>query len=87
MLKVDFDRFGLTRHRLMKQLASHGIGSQVHYIPVPMHPYYEKCGFRLEDYPEVKRYYSEALTIPISYGMTDGELRLVSRTIKMLLTT
>jgi len=74
VLRLDFDRFGLSRHQFMKQIANRGIGSQVHYIPVPMHPYYEKRGFQLKDYPETENYYNEALTIPIHYGLTDDQI-------------
>jgi len=73
VLRIDFNGTGLTRHQFMKQLASRGVGSQVHYIPVPMHPYYEKLGFCLQDYPETEKYYSEALTIPIYYGLDDEQ--------------
>ncbi len=61
----------------MKQLASRGVGSQVHYIPVPMHPYYEKLGFRLQDYPETEKYYNEALTIPVYYELSDAGVEKV----------
>ncbi len=73
VLRIDFNGIGLPRHQFMKQLASCGVGSQVHYIPVPMHPYYEKLGFCLQDYPETEKYYSEALTLPIYYGLDDEQ--------------
>jgi len=82
VLKIDFDRIGLTRHQFMKQLVSRGVGSQVHYIPVPAQPYYERLGFRLQDYPETEKYYQEALTIPIYYSLSDKEVRQVIDAVK-----
>ena len=57
----------------MKKLASSGIGTQVHYIPVPMQPYYEELGYSIKNYPRAESYYSEALSIPIYYELTDEE--------------
>ena len=57
----------------MNQLKSKGIGTQVHYIPIPAHPYYRKLGFQPEDYPNALSYYQEALSIPLFYDLTDAE--------------
>lgn len=85
VIRIDFYRLGISRHQFVKQLASHGVGSQVHYIPVPMHPYYEKLGFQLKDYPETEKYYHEALTLPIYYDLTDQEQTLVIQSTKSLM--
>ena len=58
----------------MRSLAEKGIGTQVHYIPVPRHPYYQDLGYKPEDYPETENYYNEALTIPIYYGLTQDQI-------------
>lgn len=82
VLRINFDRFGLSRHQFMKRLASKGVGSQMHYIPVPMHPYYEGLGYRLQEYPEAEKYYNEALTIPLYYELTDNEVDTVIEAVK-----
>jgi dTDP-4-amino-4,6-dideoxygalactose transaminase len=58
---------------LMKKLKDKGIGSQVHYIPVPIQPYYRKLGLNLEDFPDAINYYEEALSIPLFYDLTDSQ--------------
>jgi len=85
VLRIDFERLGISRHQFMKQLASRGVGSQVHYIPVPMHPYYEKLGFRLQDYPETEKYYNEALTLPVYYDLSIADQELVIESMHALL--
>ena len=42
-----------------------------------MHPYYEKLGFQLQDYPEAEKYYNEALTLPIYYGLSNEQVSKV----------
>ena len=56
---------------LIKKLKDHDIGSQVHYIPVPMQPYYRKLGFRPDDFIHSVNYYRDALSIPLFYDLTD----------------
>src|SRR5262249_15901631 len=39
-LRIDFAKAAMSRSDLMRALASEGIGTQVHYIPVHRQPYY-----------------------------------------------
>ena len=68
----------------MQELNLRQIGSQVHYIPVPAQPYYRNLGFKPEDYPNAKDYYSEALSIPLFYDLTDEQQELVIITLNEL---
>jgi perosamine synthetase len=53
------------RLELYERLAEAGIGSQVHYIPPYLHPYYrETYGYGPGLCPEAERYYSGCLSIP-----------------------
>lgn len=76
-LLVDFQRVGMSRAQFMRALKEKGIGSQVHYIPVHLQPYYsERYGaFSL---PGAESYYSRCLSIPIYPGMTDGDVEKVA---------
>jgi UDP-4-amino-4,6-dideoxy-N-acetyl-beta-L-altrosamine transaminase len=84
VIRVNFDEAGITRGDLMRSLKARGIGTQVHYIPVPAHPVYRRLGLRPEDYPAAQHYYHEALTIPLYYDLTDAEQRFVIDTIREL---
>jgi dTDP-4-amino-4,6-dideoxygalactose transaminase len=85
VVSIDFQRVGLTRHRFMQKLASQGVGSQVHYIPVVNQPYYQNMGYDIKNYPIAKRFYQNALSIPLYYGLSDLEQELVISSIKDLL--
>jgi perosamine synthetase len=84
VLRFDFDAIGSDRGQLMQELKSRGIGTQVHYIPVPAHPYYRKLGHRLESYPHAQKYYQEALSIPLYYDLTEMQQDGVVSAIKEL---
>lgn len=85
VLRIDFDAAGLTRGQMMRELRERGIGSQVHYIPVPAQPHYRRMGFKPEDYPNAQKYYQQALSIPLFYDLTDEQQEQVISAIKELL--
>jgi len=71
VIRVKFKNIRLTRNQFMLKLREKGIGTQVHYIPIPMQPYYEAMGLSIGDYPVSKAIYEELLSIPIYYELTD----------------
>lgn len=73
VLRINFSLLGVTRAKFMLNLRSFGIITQVHYMPVPMHPFYRNLGFNPQDYPNALKYYEESLSIPLYYGLTDEE--------------
>ena len=69
----------------MNTLKGIGIGSQVHYIPLPIHPYFQNLGFNIENYPNSKKYYKEALSIPLYYDLTDEKHDYIINIFKIIL--
>lgn len=84
VLRINFESLGINRAQFMGALREQGIVTQVHYIPVPMHPHYRRLGFRPEDYPNAQRYYQEALSIPLFYDLTDKQQEQVISATKEL---
>ena len=82
VLRIDFKQIALTRGQVMKKLREYGIGSQVHYIPVPSHPYYRQLGFKSEDYSNAQLFYEQALSIPLFFDLTDDQQNQVIQAIK-----
>lgn len=70
---IDFEKLRKSRAWLMDELKVRGIGSQVHYVPIPLHPYYRRLGHSLDAYPNAKAYYDSCLSIPLFYELTDSE--------------
>jgi dTDP-4-amino-4,6-dideoxygalactose transaminase len=58
-------------------LRSHGLGVQVHYIPVYWHPYYQGLGFRKGLCPHAEDRYERSISLPIFPAMTDADIDLV----------
>ena len=82
---IDFDKVGISRHQFMQKLAEQGVGSQVHYIPVVNQPYYQDIGYGIDRYPSTNQYYQNTLSIPLYYGLSNADQKLVVSSIKELL--
>jgi len=75
---IPFRELGLERAVLIGRLHALGIGTQVHYIPLPMQPYYASRGWRIEDFPGASRYYERVLSLPIFPAMSEAQVDRVA---------
>lgn len=83
VLRVDFEALGVSRNFVMTQLKKQGIGTQVHYIPVHLQPYYQNCfGYKPGDFPVCEKYYEQALSLPLYPAMTNRDVAFVIRAVK-----
>ncbi|AQQ67505.1 UDP-4-amino-4,6-dideoxy-N-acetyl-beta-L-altrosamine transaminase [Microbulbifer agarilyticus] len=73
VVRLKLDELTATHSQVFDSLRKQGVGVNLHYIPVHTQPYYQRMGFRLGDYPEAERYYSEAISLPLFQTMTDSQ--------------
>ena len=74
---IEFEALGLRRDTVMNRLRAEGIGTQVHYIPVPWQPYYRRR-YGETALPGAARYYARTLSLPLYPGMADGDVDRVA---------
>ena len=74
-----------SRDKIYSELIEMGIGVNLHYLPVHLHPYYRKLGFSDNQYPVSENYADNALSIPIFYSLTDDQQSKVIDSIKEVL--
>lgn len=74
VVRVDRERFGAGRDELFARLRRAGVGANVHYLPVHLHPFYrDRFGTGDGDCPAAEAAFAEILTLPLFAGMTDDE--------------
>lgn len=79
VLQIDFEKLGKSRADVMNELRGKGIGTQVHYIPLHLQPYYKRSfGCKKGDYPAAEGYYDKTLSLPVYPRMTDKEIEKVA---------
>jgi len=78
---IDFSAARTDRASLMKRLKDEGIGTQVHYLPVHLQPYYRKQYGR-RDLPGAQSYYDRALSLPLFATMEKRDVERVAETLR-----
>ncbi len=85
-VQIDFTALGKTRTQVMQELREKGIGTQVHYIPVPTQPFYkETYGYKNGDFPIAEKYYEQELSLPLYPGMSDEDIDAVIKTVRTVI--
>lgn len=69
-VRINFATLKMSRAELMNSLRKRHIGTQVHYIPIPLHPFYKRLGYDVHEIPEALSYYEDALTLPLFPDLT-----------------
>lgn len=86
VLRIDYPALGTSRAEVMTKLKALGIGTQVHYMPVHMHPYHASRLVNAgEALPESEAFYAEALTLPCHPGVDDAGVERVVQSVKTVL--
>jgi UDP-4-amino-4,6-dideoxy-N-acetyl-beta-L-altrosamine transaminase len=74
VIRLNADRLKAGRAKVFKALRAENIGVNVHYIPVPWHPYYQGLGFRRGQWPVAEDAYERIISLPLWPGMSDGDV-------------
>ena len=62
------------RDQVIKELRQRGIGTAVHFIPLHLHPYYQReWGYRSGQFPVAEEYFDRCVSLPIYPGMRDQD--------------
>lgn len=74
-IRLELHLLTAGRDAVMAALRAEGIGVNVHYIPVHLHPYYrERFGTHAGMCPHAERAYEELVTLPLFPAMTDADV-------------
>lgn len=85
VVRLRPEETGKDRRGVFEALRAKDIGVNVHYIPVPMQPYYRALGFRAEDYPAALTHYERALSLPLHPGITQEQQDYIITTLGEIL--
>lgn len=71
MLEID-------RSQFIRELKQAGIGTNVHFIPLHLHPFYQQAyGYRRGDFPHAEDAYQRAMSLPIYPDLSDEEIAYI----------
>ena len=72
---LDRKTMNIERDKFLQTLHWHNIGSGVHYLSIPEHPFYKTMyGWCPEDYPNAMLIGRNTVSLPLSAKLTDGDV-------------
>ena len=75
VVQLDEEVLRASRDQYFKALRAENVGVNVHYIPVYLHPYYQRVLGTGEGLcPRAEAYFKRSLTLPLHVGMSEGDV-------------
>jgi perosamine synthetase len=76
VVRLELEALSVDRATIFRALRAEGIGVNVHYLPVHLHPYYQnKFGAGRGLCPVAEAAYERILSLPMFPAMTDDDVR------------
>lgn len=85
VLLLNLDKLKCGRKEIFEALQAENIGVNVHYLPVYLHPYYKKLGYKKGECPVAEDIYNRMITIPLFPSMSDKDIKDVIEAVKKVL--
>lgn len=83
---IDKDKVGISRDEFLSAMHRENIGTGVHYLSIPEHPFYQTTfGWKPEDYPNAMKIGRETVSLPLSARLTDSDVDSVIMSVKKIL--
>jgi dTDP-4-amino-4,6-dideoxygalactose transaminase len=73
------------RNEIIRNMASRGIATNVHFKPLPMMTAYQRLGFDINDYPNAYHFFENEITLPLYTKLTDEQVEYLLRNFKEII--
>jgi dTDP-4-amino-4,6-dideoxygalactose transaminase len=83
IVRISYQELKGGRAGLMLFLNEHGVQTQVNYMPIYWHPYYQNYLNEIPVLPHAESYYEECLSLPLFACMDDDDPRRVIELLSM----
>ena len=82
VVRLNLDTLTIGRSEVIEALEREGIGASVHFIPLHLHPHYQRrYGYGPGDFPVSEGIFERSVSLPIWPGMTDAQVERVGSTL------
>jgi dTDP-4-amino-4,6-dideoxygalactose transaminase len=76
--QLNPDLLRITRDQVIRLLHERHIGTSVHFIPLHLHPFYQKSyGYKRADFTNASCAYERLISLPLYLGMSEADVRYV----------
>ena len=86
ILELELSALAVGRDDIIERLRHKGVGTSVHFIPLHLHPVYQRrLGYKPGQFPVAEAVFSRSCSLPIYPSMTDAEVGHVVDSVRSIL--
>ncbi len=86
-LRLNLERLTIDRAQFIEELKALGVSCSVHWMPLPMNPYYvQHYGFKGGEFPAAEAVWPRLVSLPIFPAMTNEEIDYVGSVVEQVAT-
>ena len=84
-LRLNLERLEIGRDEFIEQLKDRGVGTSVHFIPIPLHPFFaERARLRQNHCPNALELYPRLISLPLFPAMTEAQVEYVAKCVRQI---
>jgi len=82
-LRLNLESLAIGRDEFIEELTDRGVGTSVHFIPIPLHPFFASfANLRHNRCPDALELYPRLISLPLYPGMTEDQVDYVAKAIQ-----
>jgi len=84
-LRLNIERLETGRDEFIEQLKERGVGTSVHFIPIPLHPFFaSRAKLRENRCPNALDLYPRLISLPLFPAMTEEQVEYVAKAVRQI---
>lgn len=83
--RLNLQRLRIDRAEFIRELRQRGIGTSVHFIPIPLHQFFAQLPLAQHACPRALRLYPRIVSLPLYPAMTEDEVHYVAQSVRQVL--
>ena len=84
-LRLNLERLAIGRDEFIERLKERGVGTSVHFIPIPLHPFFaSRANLRENRCPNALELYPRLISLPLFPAMTEAQVEYVARAVQQI---
>ena len=85
VLRLHLPQLKIGRDEFIRELRKRSIGTSVHFIPIPLHPYFAKLPLARHACPRALHLYQRIISLPLYPAMTEEQVHYVAQSVREIL--
>ena len=85
ILRLNLETLRVDREEFIKRLRQKGIGTSVHFIPIPLHPFFARLPLARYRCPRALQLYPRVVSLPLYPAMTEEQVGYVAQSVREVL--